>query len=329
MASKGNRGFILVATLWILAAITIAASYFAERVNRSIALAQQKQETSEQMVEFANTRAEILYRLGTTHLSFFGLGGQGGITLDDRPYAGSGNDIVRLQDNRGLLNLNFVETSIMSRLLGQLGVPIDKRDIMIDTLRDYIDTDDLRRLNGAEVAEYTALNLPPPPNHWLDSPYQLKNIIGWRDQPELLNSQGLLQFVTTSRISGFNPNTAPLQVLASLPGSNLEVAARIIKKRNEIPLYTLNQIDDGLIQGALDREFFNYFPAHSIRITQQSKTLPWVLQYSLTLTPVSETAPWRIDFYVKSAVTYPSQDVDKIQNIPAPAQAQPNVKETL
>ena len=160
-----------------------------------------------------------------------------------------------MQDNRGLLNVNFVEQNMMSRLLGQLGVPIEKRDVMMDTLLDYIDTDDLRRLNGAELAEYTALDLPPPPNHWLASPYQLKNILGWRDQPELWGNQRLLMLVTTSRISGFNPNTAPLEVLASLPGSSHEVAAAILGKRNETPLHSLSQVD-GLTQGVIDPEFF-------------------------------------------------------------------------
>jgi len=99
MAANAQRGFVLVATLWILAVITIAASYFAERVSRSIALAQQKQESTEQLVEFANTRAEVLYRLGTMRVSLYGLGNPPAIALDDRPYRGSGDDIVRLQDN--------------------------------------------------------------------------------------------------------------------------------------------------------------------------------------------------------------------------------------
>ena len=58
-----QRGFILVATLWLLAIITIAAGYFAERVSRAIHLAQQKQDVAEQLIEFANTRADILYDL--------------------------------------------------------------------------------------------------------------------------------------------------------------------------------------------------------------------------------------------------------------------------
>jgi DNA uptake protein ComE-like DNA-binding protein len=199
-------------------------------------------------------------------------------------------------------------------------VPIEKRDAMIDTLLDYADMDDLRRLNGAEKSEYSALGLPPPPNDWLASPYQLRNIIGWRDQPELL--ENLLRFVTASRLFGFNPNTAPPEVLASLPGGSLETAAAIVKMRNEKPLYSSTPLP-GFTAGVLDPEFLYFFPSNSIRITQQSKTLPWAVQYSLTLTPRSESAPWRVDYYVKIAVTYPSENVDKIQKLPAQTPATP------
>jgi len=322
MAANAQRGFVLVATLWILAVITIAASYFAERVSHSIALAQQKQETTEQLIAFANTRAEVLYRLGTMRVSLYGLGDPPAIALDDRPYRGSNDDIVRLQDSRGLLNVNFPEQNMMSRLLGQLGVPIEKRDAMIDTLLDYTDNDDLRRLNGAEKSEYEALGLPPPANEWLASPYQLRNIIGWRDQPVLLES--LLHFVTTSRVPGFNPNTAPLEVLASLPGGSRETAAALIKLRKLTPLYTAGQLAD-FTTGTLDPDYFLFYPSNSIRITQQSNKFPWAVQYSLTLTPRSESAPWRVDYNVKTAVTYPSENVDKIQKLPAQASASTGV----
>ena len=329
MAPNAQRGFVLVATLWILAVITIAASYFAERVSHSIELARQKQEVTDQLVEFANTRADLLYRLGTVPITVNGLGRQPVvIALDDRPYLGSGDDIVRLQDNRGLLNVNYPEQNMMARLLGQLGVPIEKRDAMIDTLLDYTDSDDLRRLNGAEASEYAALGLPPPPNDWLASPYQLRNIIGWRDQPQLWENERLLQFVTTSRVIYFNPNTAPPELLASLPGSTREAAAAIVKMRNEKPLYFTGQLA-GLTAGMLNSEFLYFFPSDSIRVTQQSKKLPWAVQYSVTLTPRLESAPWRVDYYVKTAVTYPPENVDKIQKLPAQTSTPSGADETL
>ena len=328
MKLKNQSGFILVATIWILAVITIAASYFAERVSRSIALSLQKRETTELLVEFANTRAEILFRLGTVPMSFHGLGGHGGIALDDRPYIGWGEDIVSLQDNRGLLNANFVQPLILSNLLGQLEVPVDQRAPMIDTLLDYIDIDNYRRLNGAEAPEYSALGLPPPANDFLASPYQLKNIIGWREKPGLWENQGLMKFVTTGRTYGINPNTAPLEVLISLPGISAGIASSIVKLRKEAPIHALRQVS-GYVPGGFDEELLFYFPSDSIRITHQSKKIPWIEQYSLTLTPRSEVAPWRIDYHVNTAVTYPLQHADKFKKLPAQLPPPPGDKEAL
>lgn len=323
-----QHGFILVATLWILAVITIAAGYFAERVNRSISQAQQIQNSAEQLVEFADTRAEILFRFGTTHFSLYGLGEPPAISLDDRPYRGTGEDIVRFQDMRGLLNVNFVERQMLMNLLGQLGVPAEKCDPMLDTLLDYIDNDDLRRLNGAEAPEYAAQGLPLPPNEWLATPHQLKNIIGWRDQPELWENQRLLRLMTTSRIAGFNPNTAPLEALTSLPGVTRVSAAEIIKLRSQKPFNSVAQLT-GLIPGVMDSESILFFPAESIRITQQGRKLPWALQFSLTLTPVSETKPWRVDYTSKTAVTYMPDNVEKIQKLPTQTAKPTNAADML
>jgi type II secretory pathway component PulK len=318
MIPKVQRGFILVATLWILAVITIAAAYFAERVGRTIEQTRQKQETTEQLVEFSNTRADVLFRLGTTTISLFGLGEQPGIGLDNRAYRGSGSDIVRLQDERGLLSVNFVDPNLLTRFLGELGVPAEKRGPMIDTLMDYTDADDLRRLNGAEAAEYAALGLPPPPNELLATPYQLKNIIGWRDQAGLWENQRLTSFITTSRVNGFNPNTAPVELLASLPGSNRDIADVMVKIRKDQPLRNIAQF----VGGPQDSDSFLYFPGNSMRITHQSQKFRWAVQYSLTLMPTSEVAPWRIDYHVKTTVPYPTENVDKLQKLPAQTSAQ-------
>jgi len=136
--------------------------------------------------------------------------------------------------------------------------------------------------------------------------------------------ESLLRLVTTSRVAGFNPNTAPLEALASLPGGSRETAAALIKVRNEKPLYTVGQLAD-FTAGTPDPDYFLFYPGNSIRITQQSRKLPWAVQYSLTLTPRSESAPWRIDYNVKTPVPSILENVDKIQKLPAQVPASTGV----
>lgn len=316
MGIRAQRGFVLVATIWVLAIIAIAAAFFADRVERARDLAQAKQETAGQLLEFANTRAEILFRLGTTPFSFQGLGAPpAAIALDGRPYRGTGKDIVRLQDNLGLLNVNYVHRVLMSRFLGQRGVPSEWHDAMIDGLLDYTDADDLRRLSGADAREYADAGLPPPPNVFLETPEQLRNIIGWRDRRELWENGGFLRFLTANRVAGLNLNTAPPEVLAALPGMTPESAAALVGLRAQRPFYGTNDVP-GYAAGTLEPEFFYFFPGTSLRITQQAGKLPWALEMSLLLTPRGEFAPWRVDYDLRTAVSYAVENEDKIPGLP-------------
>lgn len=105
------------------------------------------------------------------------------LALDDRPYRTLGDTLVQVQDNRGLLNLNVVDDERLGRFLGVLGVPPERRSALIDALRDYGDEDNLKRLNGAEVAEYAAAGLPPPRNAKLVTPLEARRIYGRRRRP--------------------------------------------------------------------------------------------------------------------------------------------------
>lgn len=318
MVPSCQKGFVLAATLWVLAIITIGAAYFAERVGRSLEMAHRSQQAAQAYTDFSSTRAEILFRLNTSQFSLYGLGitPDSAIALDNRPYRGVGQDSLRLQDNRGLLNLNFPEPEMVLRLVAYLGVPAEKRHKLLDTLLDYLDADDLRRLNGAEADEYARLGLPRPANDWLTTPQQLQNIIGWRDESGFWKEQKLLRLATTSRVLGLNPNTAPREILAMLPGSNPEIAQRILEMRRLVPFSASRQI--GALTGnpALDSDYLIFFPSNSIRFTQESAALPWAVQYEIYLTPNGDNAPWRIDYYARTAVISPSQHANEIPPLP-------------
>jgi DNA uptake protein ComE-like DNA-binding protein len=317
-AGRGARGFVLVATLWILAAITIAAAFFAEEVDRSRELARRAQLAAQGLADMESTRAEILFRFATTDLSIEGLGPRGSaMRLDDHAYRGTGGDLVRLQDHRGLFNVNYPDREMLARLIGQFGVPPERRDPMIDALLDFIDVDDFRRLNGAEARQYADAGLPPPANDWLSTPHQLRSVYGWREQGGLWASPRFLQVVTAARVGVFNPNTAPVEVLASLRGSSAEIAAAIVRQRQAAPLYSWEPIGGLTGFPPEDVETVVWVPGDSVRVTQQARNVPWVIQYGVTLTPASPNAPWRIDYHAKSAAAVPIDDEKDVSPLPA------------
>lgn len=315
---RAEKGFILAATLWFLVILTIAASYFAERLNHSQQLAQLARAKWQAELDFSNTRAEILFRLATTPLTAYGLGPdfQSGIMLDNRSYRGFGNSLLRLQDNRGLINLNTVDDATLQRFLGVLEIPANMRGRMIDTLRDYMDEDNLRRLNGAEADDYRSLNLPPPRNAKLMTPFEPQRIIGWREVPQLWEDDRLPNLTSVAGSVALNPNTAPWQVLATLPGVTQEIAHAIIVRRQLEPIAHAGQITamTGVPLQALFAPQIITLPANAIRVVHSSPDVPWAVQYNVTLTPDGANAPWRIDYYYKSRLAYSDE---KVVNPPA------------
>jgi len=318
-----QRGFVLVLTLWVMVIVAIAAGYFAERVARSVQLAQQSRQNSQAMIDMSGTRAEMLYRLSTTSMTEYGLGrGNTTLNLDNRAYHGLGKTLVRLQDNRGLLNLNQTDDDRLQRLLGLLGIAAEQRGHLVDTLRDFIDADKLHRLNGAEDEEYLALNLPPPANRNLVTPWEAKRIIGWRDAPQLWENGRLNELTTTSLSVGINPNTAPVEVLVTLPGVSEEIAQAILTRRKLAPI---NAVQFAEITATQIQPFGMQvitLPSDAVRITQSAQVLHWASQYNITLTPNGKDSPWRIDYYSRVGINH--DDFTEAAELPLRSTAPPD-----
>lgn len=294
-----SGGFVLVLTLWVLVVVAIAASYFSEKVAAAVALAQQSRQNAQTSIDMASTRAEMLYRLTTTSVTVDGLGhGNTLLRLDNQPYRALGNTVVQLQDTRGLFNLNQTPDDRIARFLGLMGVPPEQHAHLIDTLRDYTDPDHLERLNGAEDASYRARGLPPPTHNSLTTPLQVRRIIGWRDQAALWQSSTFIDLCTTSTALGLNPNTAPFEVLATLPGITNESARALVQNRRSQPILHQGQLSQltGIPEVLLDMQII-VIPADTLRITQTSPTTRWAEQYTVTLTPNASTGPWRLDYF--------------------------------
>ena len=308
-------------TLWVIVIVTLAAAYFDQRVTNVLELAQHAQRNTQAAIDMASTRAELLYRLGTTSMTEAGVGrGKTAVQLDNRLYRGLGETTVRLQDGRGLVNLNLVDDDRLNRFLGQLGIVADQRGPMIDTLRDYTDEDKLHRLNGAEEEDYLALKLPPPTNRKLSTPWEAMRIIGWRNRPELWANGTLVKLSSTGQAMGINPNTAPAEVLATIPGVTADNTKLILARRQVTPF--LRETDISALTGwPLNLPMgmgVIPFPGDNVRMTQSAPGLSWALQFNVTLTPSSLDAPWQIDYFtrVSNPVNEPPQLDGRVGSTP-------------
>ena len=137
---------------------------------------------------------------------------------------------ARITGEGGRLNLNWIVSGenpqrldVLRKYLEVKGIDLNERDRMIDTLLDYVDPDDLPRLNGAESdQDYD------PRNALLQRIEELKEIKGWEkftvrqdwDADFTLYSSGPIDLAWASR-----------DVLLALPGFNEQIVDRYLELR--------------------------------------------------------------------------------------------------
>ena len=321
--AKPQTGFVLVTTLWILAALTIAASFFALWTQKAVDIIQNMQNDTQGEVDMYSTQSTITYLLMTQGFNIAGLkvprvndevekgeitvndvdtnsilpvGGE--ISLDDRPYFGYGKAFFALQDKRGLIGINFASKNVISRLLGVLGVKYELHDPLAAKLQDYIDYDDLHRLNGAEESHYERRGLPPPINRYLTTSMECKNILDWAEQETLWKNNAFGQLTNTMFGTYPNFNTAPALVLQAAYNLTAEHAQRIVIARKTSPATSvehLNQMTGALVN--VDPDELMIFPSTNLRLTIWYEGSKRMRQVHINLPMgLNDKKPWQIDY---------------------------------
>jgi len=138
---------------------------------------------------------------------------------------------ARITGEGGRLNLNRLlvgeapaNLELLRKYLEVKGVDLNERDHMIDTLLDWVDADNLPRLNGAE--EDTGYKPPNMPLRTLD---ELKRIQGWEDFTSRPDWDA--DFTLATQDAKIDINWASRDVLLSLPGMSEGVVDRFMAMR--------------------------------------------------------------------------------------------------
>ena len=107
----------------------------------------------------------------------------------------------------------------------------------------------------------------------------------------------ITELVTVGPVVAINPNTAPDQVLQSLPGISPAIARAIIERR-KLGIVSVDLIDS-LAGGGLAQipPRVIAFPADTVRVTQSAPGLPWAQRYNMRLTPRDPVAPWQTVYF--------------------------------
>jgi len=222
MSHSKSRGTALLLSLWALFLLAALVMSWALDINSRLTISG----TENRIVEaeaMAASGAEIAMhpaiRPGSQNLQ--GKFGHG------QTYS------ARLTGEGGRLNINWLvagenplRIEMLRRYLEIKGIDLNERDRMIDCLLDWVDPDDLVRLNGAEAGDGYQ-----PANTLLTRLEDLKKVKGWEvftaapgwDEELTVNSTGPVDVAWASR-----------DVLRALPGMTDEVVDRFLQLRRGV-----------------------------------------------------------------------------------------------
>ena len=152
---------------------------------------------------------------------------------------------ARITGEGGRLNLNWVvagenpaRIDLLRRYLEQKGIELNERDHMIDTLLDWVDPDNLVRLNGAEdEGNYR------PKNTLLTRLDDVKLIRGWE---EFVAQPGWDSELTVNSTGPVDLAWAPADLMLALPGMTEPLVEQFL---------TLRRGEDGLDGTEDDAQF--------------------------------------------------------------------------
>ncbi len=321
---KRSGGFALAAVLWLMAGLSIVVVMVADAAKTSAERVAQLRERTEFIRSALSGRAQAEYWLsGARPRTADFTDGAAVVMADGTPYLTDANSTIELQDHGGLIDLNTVNSELLTHYLVGCGVAPDKAPALIDALADYTDSDNLQRLNGAERDSYTAKGLPPPRNSPLLSEGEVWDVYGWAAYrtPFADNGcdQGFTVYGETTMLgSSLNLATAPAPVLRAAGlgdeliqdietarGDPAKVAERIAQ--NNALLGT-----GGIFGGSGGKQVQKV-----LRVTHRHPKGPWRMTYTLTLDPESDDRPWTISQPMVGAEARPA---GKIPPLPWPNQ---------
>ena len=314
-------GFILVATLWTLAILTVVAAYVANVVESDVERAIAARQALENELDRRNTEATLLYLLATGRMSHRGLiletpqrftppgenppasRGEGELTLGGEPYAGLGRTRFALQEENGLASVNLPGEPQFAAVLSRAGVRREDLRWIVPRIRDYADLDDSLSLDGAERIDYARGNRPPPANWLLASPVELKRVLGIDGLVSDAQWRRIRPLLTARAAGRYNFNTMRPEVIAALLEVDEETLAELLASRELRPIGDLDQV--AALTGRrpkVDPDLLNIRPSIALRVSLWSRDAAMRETIGLTLTPQSETAPWRKEYWYTEAV---------------------------
>jgi general secretion pathway protein K len=256
-ASLGNeRGVALVIVLWIFIFLFVAAFDFSISVREEGMVTRRYAEEAEGYYLALGGFQERLYRLLSTQKTSAEARELGDSLEDEKAIVygewyeaalGNGFYRVRVVDEGGKVNLNRADERSLRQVFTNLGIGEPRLGVLVDSILDWRDEDQLHRVNGAEDDYYLSLPNPyPARNGPFDTPEDLLWVKGVTSALFYgLEEDGVRRvalkdiFTVDTRANRINLRTASAEVCHALVGIPLEECQQFVEERKNLTEKTL------------------------------------------------------------------------------------------
>lgn len=224
-----QRGVALVLVLWVVTLLSVIAGNFAFSMRGEAQIARNLLSTAQAQAQADSGINRAWYELmkpPTEQNRWTGDGSAHDLTLGD------GLLRVTIQDESGKIDLNTASEVLLVGLFRSVGVTQEAAVTLADSVQDWRDADKLRRLNGAEEAEYLAAGKDyAPPNVPFETVDELQRVLGMTPQVFRLLEPALTVY---SKQPGVNTAVAQRAALLAIPGVSPEMVDQFLAQRQSL-----------------------------------------------------------------------------------------------
>lgn len=285
---KPQSGIALIQVLIISLVLTMLSLFILQSVKRQVDVSEMVKANFSLRLAIENAEAELLKTL-VEFRPYRNESSESEIVRNwnfyNLPFSMGNSVTIQIQDVRGLVNLNYINEQLLLNTLQELGVKKKELRVLVESLQDWIDSDDLKRLNGAEKSYYEYLNKVPPRNNILTSTQELKNVRG----SQALSDKTLDDYFTVLNQIGFNPMNSPEVVLKAFLG-DVRVAEQIMALRNS---HQLTEQKFKSLSGIQSDEYISFATGSYLKVQLSAARGGIVLKkaFDIRLKPASTSSP--------------------------------------
>jgi hypothetical protein len=314
---KRQSGFILVATLWIVAGLTLLAGYIDRLTDNNVERAFQQQSEIREELDRLNTENTLIYLLSTNRMNHRGVLLEdkqffSGYSFDEESpplgpalelsgsvYEGLGEVRFSLLDEATLVSVNSPSFPALDTALRTLNINRARREVLLARLADYIDPDHSLSINGAELYEYRSKGIDPPSNFLLNTPLEMLNVLGFEKLLSVEEWSALKSSLSMRQALGYNFNLMRPSLISGVLGVNENVLRPLVLAREQESIRTIRQIEAVLgriIDASLNEDEIRAYPSRFIRITTWRRNSRQHHLTGVEFTPFVDYSPWRKDY---------------------------------